>query len=162
MTPEERSRDNSGYVSGLVDSSYDWYKSAAKKARTFHRLSEVLLLLGSAAIPVLAVMIPGNTVIPASIGGLLVVITGLRSSFHWHDDYLRFSQARESVEAERRLYRTGAPPYGDAATRDQMLARVLSEIEQKEMGVWLQMAGSRNEPTELGVPVVDQPGARLI
>ncbi|MFC8043869.1 DUF4231 domain-containing protein [Nocardia sp. NPDC057353] len=132
-----------GYALGLADSSYTWYAGAAVKARRFHRLTEVLQLLASAAIPLSAAIVSDNIVIPAVLGAFVVVVTGLRSAFHWQDDYLRFSQAREAVEAERRLYRTSAAPYDEPGTRDQRLAQSVTRIEQGEMGGWLDIAAPR-------------------
>ncbi|WP_432192107.1 DUF4231 domain-containing protein [Streptomyces sp. bgisy027] len=136
-----------GYAMGLANGSYDWYQGAAVRARRNFRLSETLLLLVSAAIPVSAVLWSRNAEIPAVLGGIVVVITGLRSVFHWQDDYLRFTEAREAVEAERRLYNTGAEPYADPGTRDQALAAAVTRIEQREMGTWVQLAGPRAETT---------------
>lgn len=136
-----------GYAMGLANGSYAWYNQAAAKARRAHRILEVLQLVFAAAIPVTAVLAPGDAKVPAVLGALVVVLTGLRSVFHWQDDYLRFSQAREAVEAERRLYRTGAEPYDDPGTRDRYLAAAVTRIEQQEMGVWIQIAGAREEPT---------------
>lgn len=136
-----------GYAMRLANGSYDWYHSAAVRARRNFRLSETLLLLFSAAIPVSAVLAFRTAEIPAVLGGIVVVITGLRSAFHWQDDYLRFSQAREAVEAERRLYYTGAEPYAARETRDQALAAAVTRIEQREMGTWVQLAGPRTETT---------------
>ncbi|MGW1214126.1 DUF4231 domain-containing protein [Streptomyces sp. NPDC002499] len=134
-----------GYAMKVANGSYDWYRSAAIKARRYFRLTEALQLLLSAAIPVSAVIAPSNAQVPAVLGGVVVVITGLRAVFHWQDDYLRFSEAREAVEAERRLYRTGAEPYDDPATRDQVLAAGVTRIEQREMGTWVQLASARTE-----------------
>ncbi|MBF6465197.1 DUF4231 domain-containing protein [Nocardia beijingensis] len=131
------------YAAEVADRSYDWYSRAAVKARRYHRLTEVIQLVGSAAIPVSAVLLPENTAVPALLGAVVVITTGLRSAFHWQDDYLRFSQAREAVEAERRLFRTGAAPYDDPADRDQVLAQSITGIEQKEMNSWLKIAGPR-------------------
>lgn len=83
---------------------------------------------------------------PAILGGVVVVLTGLRSVFHWQDNYLRFSGAREAVEAERRLYNTGAQPYVDPVTRDQILAAAVSRIEQDEMAGWVKVASARPKP----------------
>lgn len=132
------------YALELASSSYEWYRRAAIKARRYHRLTEVLQLVCSAAIPVSAVLVDRNTAVPAVLGAVVVVITGLRSSFHWHDDYLRFSQAREAVEAQRRLFRTGAYPY-DSDTREEVLAKAVTEIEQNEMGAWLKIAQPQDE-----------------
>lgn len=134
------------YALELADSSYEWYSRAAKKARRYHRLTEVLQLVGSAVIPVSAVLLRENTAVPAVLGAVVVITTGLRSAFHWHDDYLRFSQAREAVEAERRLFRTGAAPYDDPARRNQVLAQTVTSIELKEMSSWLKIAGPRRHP----------------
>ncbi|WP_369274575.1 DUF4231 domain-containing protein [Streptomyces sp. R11] len=136
-----------GYAMRVANGSYGWYHKAAIRARRNFRLTETLLLLVSASIPVSAVISPGTAEVPAILGGVVVVITGLRSVFHWQDDYLRFSEAREAVEAERRLYFTGAEPYADPATRDQMLAANVTRIEQREMGTWIQLASPRTDAT---------------
>ncbi len=133
------------YALTLASASYEWYGRAAIKSRKFYRATEVVQLVGSAAIPVSAVMSPENVTIPAILGAVVVVITGLRAAFHWHEDYLRFSQAREAVEAERRLYRTGADPYADVDTRGQLLAKAITRIEQQEMGAWLKVAAPQNQ-----------------
>lgn len=140
-----------GYAMRVANGSYDWYSNAAVKARRYFRLTETLLLLVSASIPVSAVISSRNTVVPAILGGVIVVITGLRSVFHWQDDYLRFSEAREAVEAERRLYYTGASPYAEPATRDQILAAGVTRIEQREMGTWVQLASPRTDATGTNV-----------
>nr|WP_225311227.1 DUF4231 domain-containing protein [Microbispora cellulosiformans] len=134
------SDESAGYALQVADESHKWYARASIKARRYYRLSEVMQLLISAAIPLAAALIPGNARIPAVLGATLVVSTGLKSIFHWHDDYLRFSAAREAVEAERRLYLTGGEPYEDPATKDHLLAKAVTRIERQEMDVWTKIA----------------------
>jgi hypothetical protein len=98
------------------------------------------VIVVSALVPLSAVALPGNTLVPAALGSAVVMITGLRSVFHWHENYLRFSHAREAVEAERRRFRTGATPYDDHQTRETVLAEAITRIEQEEMGHWLKVA----------------------
>ena len=95
------------------------------------------VLVVSAAIPASAVLVPNDSTVAALLGAVVVILAGLRAVFHWQDNYLRFSGAREAVEAERRLYHTSAVPYEDAATRDQILAAAVSKIEQEEMAGWV-------------------------
>ncbi|MCF1594133.1 DUF4231 domain-containing protein [Streptomyces muensis] len=121
----------------VANGSYDWYRDAAFRARRYFRLTETLLLVS-------AVLSPRNAEVPAVLGGIVVVITGLRSVFPWQDDYLRFSEA---VEAERRLYYTAAEPYADPATRDRVLAANVTHIEQREMGTWVQISSPRTDAT---------------
>ncbi|MCU1640589.1 MAG: hypothetical protein JWN03_864 [Nocardia sp.] len=128
------------YAKEVADSSYSWYRRAAIKARRYHRITEMIQLTAGAAIPVSAAIAHENTTTPAVLGAFVVVTTGLRAAFHWHEDYLRFSQAREAVEAERRRFHTAAPPYDTPTTRAQLLTSAISEIEQREMGAWLKIA----------------------
>jgi hypothetical protein len=131
------------YAVDVANSSYDWYKVHAIGARRLYKISESSLLLLASAIPVTAAITPGDAVAPAILGGMVVVLTGLRTVFHWQDNYLRFSGAREAVEGQRRLYMTRSDPYDDPCTRNQILVANVSRIEQAEMGGWIKVASER-------------------
>jgi len=135
-----------GYAMSIANGSYGWYRTAAIRSRRWYRISETSVLIVAAAIPATAAIRPHNAIVPAVLGAVVVILSGLRAIFHWQDNYLRFSGAREAVEAERRLYYTGAKPYDETATRDQVLAAAISRIEQAEMGGWLKVAAERPKP----------------
>ena len=128
------------YAMAVADSSYRWYKAAAIRSRRAHRAADFAAVVLSAAIPVLAIALPSYPVITGAVGSALVVIAGARAIFHWHENYLRFSQAREEVEKQRRLYLVAAAPYDDAGTRDQELVRAVTRIENDEMHGWVRIA----------------------
>jgi hypothetical protein len=134
------------YAMTIADRSYEWYRTAAIRSRRSYKLAETAILLVAAAIPASAAIARDNTIIPAILGAAVVVLTGLRSVFHWQENYLRFSGAREAVETERRRYRTGAEPYADPATRDQVLVAEVSRIERDEMSGWVKTASVRPRP----------------
>jgi hypothetical protein len=137
------SPEKPSYAMTVANNSYDWYRTAAIRSRRYYRLSETAQLVVSASIAASAAITPGNSAVPAVLGAVVVVLSGLRTLFHWHDNYLRFSGAREAVEAERRLYFTCSKPYEDPATRDQLLAAAVSRIEQDEMSGWIKVAAER-------------------
>src|ERR1700744_5956798 len=130
---------NSNYAIEIANGSYEWYKVHAIRSRKAYRLSEASIVAASAAIPTSAAIYPHDIVIPAILGAVVVIISGLRALFHWHDNYLRFSRAREAVEAERRLYHTASVPYNDISTRAQILVSSISRIEQQEMAGWIKI-----------------------
>ncbi|MEV0428556.1 DUF4231 domain-containing protein [Micromonospora sp. NPDC050495] len=134
------------YAMDVADGSYRWYLVAAKRSRRAHRVSELATVVLSAAIPLAAVLVPRLPQIPAVLGSVLVVIAGFRAVFHWQENYLRFSQSREAVDEQRRLYRVGAPPYDDPAQRDAELVRAVTRIEGDEMMRWAQIAQERVSP----------------
>lgn len=131
------------FALSVAEGSYAWYQKASMKARWFFRLTEILTTLFSAAIPVAAVLDSGDARMPAILGGTLVVVSGLRSTFRWSDDYLRFSRAREEVGGEIRLYKIGARPYDDIDTRDTLLVENVTQIEKRETGDWVSVFNSR-------------------
>lgn len=124
----------------IADSSYNWYLTASKRSRRAYRQSELALVVLSASVPLAAVLVPQNSQLPAVLGSCLVILAGVRAIFHWQENYLRFSRAREAVEAERRLYRLNAPPYDDRTNRDHELVKAVTQIEHAEMGRWANLA----------------------
>ena len=135
--------DEEGYAIKLANESYRWYRDHAIACRRGYRIQETVMLIVAAAIPVSAVLTHNDGRIPAVLGALVVILAGLRAIFHWQENYLRFSGAREAVEAQRRLYYTGAEPYDDPATRARELANAITRIEQDEMAGWIKVAAER-------------------
>ncbi|MET7372617.1 DUF4231 domain-containing protein [Micromonospora arida] len=133
------------YAMEVADGSYQWYMTAAKRSRCAYRAAELSAVALSAAIPLAAVLAPSLPQIPAVLGSALVVVAGFRAVFRWQENYLRFSQAREAVEAQRRLFRVGAYPYDDPATRAAELLKAVTRIEGDEMTQWTQIAQERFE-----------------
>lgn len=148
LSDEENSES---YALMVANGSYTWYQKHAISSRRMFRLTEVLLLVLSAAIPASVLLWPDKAIVSGLLGSAIVVLTGLRAVFHWHENYLRFSRAREAVEAERRLFRTNAEPYNRSTTREQELVARVTQIEQEEMGAWMQIAAK--QPTN---PSVDR------
>ncbi|WP_415936603.1 DUF4231 domain-containing protein [Streptomyces sp. 039-1] len=124
----------------LANGSYEWYKRAAIRSRRAFRFSETAILAISSCIPLSAVFASNNSAAPAVLGAAIVVISGLRSIFYWQDNYVRFSRAREAVEAERRRYNINSTPYDDPSTKDEILTYRVTQIEQGEMDNWLKVA----------------------
>ena len=131
---------NTPYAIKLANSSYSWYRTAAIRSRRMHRGSEIAILVLSAAVPLAAVVLPGAATLTALLGSSIVVIGGARAIFHWHENYLRFSHARELVEAERRKYHAAIGCYSSPSDRDANLILEVTRIEQEEMGRWLSLA----------------------
>ena len=140
---ENTEEGQGGYAINLADSSYRWYRTAAIRSRRNHRISSIVVLVFSASIPVTAAISPKNAIVPAFLGAAIVIVSGSRALFHWEENYLRFSGAREAVEAERRLYHTRASPYNHPETKDQVLAAKITGIEQQEMAGWIKVSAER-------------------
>ena len=143
--------ESDDYALSVADGSYAWYRMRAARCRRAHKINEVALLVTTASIPLTSVVAPDYTAITAVLGGLAVLCAGFRGIFRWHENFLRFSAAREAVDAERRGYHTRSVPYQDVTTRAQALVAAVTRIEQEEMKGWLSTVASqppgRPQPT---------------
>lgn len=132
--------DRESFALQVANSSFQWYRTASIRSRRLHRSSEIAILVLSAGVPVSTVLFPGVSAWPAVLGSLVVVVGGLRSIFHWQENYLRFSRSREAIEAERRRYHAAIGGYADPSARAASLIESVSRIEQEEMSQWLTVA----------------------
>ena len=133
------------YASSLADASFTWYRKAAIRSRRAHRASEILIIACAAATPISAVLASGNTVTPAILGSLVVLITGLKNIFRWQENYLRFSRSREAIEAERRSFTIASAPYDRPEISAQLLTNAVTRIEQDEMAGWMKVVNQKSE-----------------
>lgn len=135
---------NEAYAESIADKSYGWYRDAAIRSRRTYKVAECALMIVTAGIPLSALTLPETPVVAAVLGSVALVIGGFRSVFHWQENYVRFSRAREMVEAERRRFHGRISPYdGEAEQNKQELIRAVTQIEQEEMGQWIRIATAR-------------------
>lgn len=150
--------DSDVYAIDVANTSYDWYRKAAAKARRYYRVSEVLAVCIAAAIPLSVLVNPSNGIPAAILGAISAILVGLRAIFHWNEDYARFTRARELVEAERRLFTTHSDQYNNAHSRAAVLVAEITQIEQNEMGQWLGIMRKSTSANQSGAVVEGTPG----
>ena len=130
-------------ASRVCDDLIAWYGTHAARARDRYRILEIALLIVGASISVAALTWPGNGVPAAVLGGIVVVLTGLRQVFHWQENYVRFTRVWQTLKQERRRYDVGEPPYNDPALRDRKLMEVVNTVEAQETQGWAHLLESK-------------------
>lgn len=116
-----------------------YYISQAARNRIASRLSELSLIALSAAVAIVGVLNPNDARIPAILGALAVTVSGLRATFHWRDNWIRFTMARMTLRGQIRLYECDIEPFDDPATKSQRLVRMINDIEMKDSSSWAAM-----------------------
>jgi Protein of unknown function (DUF4231) len=120
---------------------FNWYARNLKRSRYRFQISELILLAASAAVPVAGILTPGDARPAAIIGAGVVVLTGLRSVFHFYDNWTRFGWACSVIRTELRLYAAAVAPYDDPETRDGILLRKINSTELTETSQWMTLPG---------------------
>jgi hypothetical protein len=120
-----------------IDESFDWYRRNAKKSRNRFQIVEVVQLVTAAAIPPTALL--NSPWVPAVLGALVVVLTGLRPVFRWHENYIRFTEACQELLYEKRRFDARLPPYGTSISAESLLVEAVNRVEAKETGAWIEL-----------------------
>jgi hypothetical protein len=124
------------YARSEAERVFRWYERQARVSRFRFQISEVFLLIASAAVPVAGIMAPDDARPAAIIGAVVVVLTAFRSVFHLYDNWTKFAAACAVIKAELRLYEADVEPYDNPATRDEMLLRKINSADT-EIGRWM-------------------------
>jgi hypothetical protein len=127
-----------------------WYRRAAGRARTANRVSEVLLLVLTAATTVAAAL--GVTAwVTAVLAAGSLVLTGLRKSFDWHDRWVSFTTRWSELRSVVHQYRLLPDDGRDDETRRRFMSSV-DDIVSSETEGWASRRRRLQEPTAPGAP----------
>nr|WP_281277845.1 DUF4231 domain-containing protein [Saccharothrix texasensis] len=106
-----------------VIARWNWYKNGSRRDRRRYAVMELVALSGSAAIPVAAAA-QLNSAIIATIGALVLIATGVRTTFGLHENWVEHSQVGYSIEREAALFVNSSRPYEDADAVQRLVACV--------------------------------------
>jgi len=112
----------------------DWYRRAAGRARNANRISEVLLLVMSAATTVAAAL-AATAWLTATLAAGSLILTGLRKSFDWHDRWVSFTARWSELRPVIHQYRLRSDDHRDEETQRMLLATV-DDIVGNETEKW--------------------------
>ena len=128
--------DHAGYAYEEAVRLKNWYASFCWCAKIRYQVSEVVLLIVSASVPVAGILAPGDARWAAILGAAVTALVGFRAVFHWRENWNRGSVACSALVGEMRSYSGRLPPYDDDDTRDRILIEKLNEIEKSETQGW--------------------------
>jgi hypothetical protein len=111
-----------------------WYERNANRARLANRISEILLLVLSAATTVAAAL-SAPAWLTASLAAAALVITGVRKTADWHENWVSFRARWSELRGFVNQYRLLPDAQHDDDAKRRLLARV-DEIVSSDTGDW--------------------------
>jgi hypothetical protein len=142
--------DGEHYVAERCDPQIAYFEKKANKAKRWHQWSVISKAILAAAIPVTDVLPIDGTlqrVLTAVLGASVVVIQSTRTIKRWHEDWLLFRSAEESLRAERVLYLTRTGDYA-GEERDNLFVTTIERVLNTAHGTFTEthrMTEGRNE-----------------
>lgn len=107
-----------------VTTKWEWYRSGSNRHRRRYAVTEMATICGAAAIPVVAATALPSLVV-AVLGAIVLIATGVRTTFGLHENWVEQSQIRYAIEREVALYLVKAKPYAN----DDAAAALVRTVE---------------------------------
>lgn len=119
-----------------LEDQIDWYDRKSSNNRKWHMRFKIATLITAAAIPFSAAI--GS---PASVGGglgaLVVIVEGLQQLFQFHNNWVAYRAACESLKHEKFLFFADAGPYAGVVNPQRLLAERVEGLVSTETGKWV-------------------------
>lgn len=128
----------------MVRTRWVAFARQSRRSRNGYFILEGLALVSAAAVPA-SVAIGASPAVPAVLGALVVVLSGLRQLFKFHEEWISATQTRYAIEREIALFVAGDQTYqGPNAT-----ATLILRIEDLAAAEGARFAQRRERASEL-------------
>jgi hypothetical protein len=123
------------------------YSSDATTNRLSYQVARIVSLTAAAAVTV-AAGLSATAWVTAALGALIVVLEGLQQLFQWHENWIAYRTATETMRQHAIDFVAGVAPYDSADGRDRLarLAVLRRDVALRESGGWagrMRSAGGR-------------------
>ena len=122
--------DGVAYIAERCDPQIAYFEEKANRAKRLHQWSAISMAIVAGAIPVTDVLPLDQTlqrVLTAVLGASVVVIQSTRTIKRWHEDWLLFRNAEETLRAEKMLYLTRTGDYV-GEDRDSIFVTMVEKV----------------------------------
>lgn len=126
------------------------YSHGATANRVRYQVTRIVSLTAAAAVTVCAGL-SAPPWVTASLGALIVVLEGLQQLFQWHENWIAYRQAAETMRQHAIDFVSGVAPYDSTDSNDRLsrLALLRRDVALRESGGWggrMRSAGSAGHP----------------
>ena len=130
MSPES-------YIIERVDEQLAWYDQKSGTNKIWHYRWQIVALLATSIIPILALSSDDLKVriAVACLGAVAAIAAGVMSMYQFRDQWVDYRATAEMLKYERFLFLTGSAPYNDTDSFSSFVNRIESIII-KENSQW--------------------------
>ena len=113
------------------------YSRGARVNRVAYQVARIVSLTAAATVTVSAGL-SAPAWVTASLGALIVVIEGLQQLFQWHENWIAYRQATETMRQHAIDFVSAVEPYDSADVGDRLsrLALMRRDVALRESGGW--------------------------
>jgi hypothetical protein len=128
------------YIEHRWYTQWEWYDKRASDAKRRYHTLQVIIVVGSASVPVLVGLAPNvPAVIPILISLGVTIAAGLENVFKNGDSWRNFRQASEELQREKSMYDVKSGAYRKAKRPFLLFVQRCEDVIAKQNGNFLQL-----------------------
>ncbi len=137
--PVVESGNIDSYIKNRLDDQINWYDKKAQQAQRIYKWLQVTEFVIAAAIPLLTnytVNCPAVAFVVGLLGAAITVIEGTEHLGRYHENWIEYRSACETLKHEKNLYLMNAYPYGTDETKEQLFVHNIEDLLSSEGNKW--------------------------
>lgn len=139
-----------------LDEQIAWYDTKSRECQLRYKGLKAVVIIGAAAIPVIAAFdVP--VYVAGILGGIVVVVEGLLQAYQYHKNWITYRSTAESLKHEKYLYLARADAYAYSKKPLRLLAERIEGLISQEHARWI--SSRRNRDDEEGKDESEEPEA---
>ena len=126
------------YIDTRVNEQLRWMEQKSAHNQQWYKILKLIELVCAAAIPFLAGFSQEYAYFPiltAFMGVIIVVCNGLQQLNHFHEKWINYRTAIESLKREKFLFQSAASPY-DGANGFNLFVQNFENLLSNENRIW--------------------------
>ena len=127
-----------------LDEQIAWYDGKSRECQLRYKGLKAVVIIGAAAIPVIAAFdVP--VYVAGILGGIVVVVEGLLQAYQYHKNWITYRSTAESLKHEKYLYLARADAYAYSKRPLRLLAERIEGLISQEHARWISSRRQRDE-----------------
>ena len=127
-----------------LDEQIAWYDRKSRECQLRYKTFKAVVIIGAAAIPVIAAFdVP--VYVAGILGGIVVVVEGLLQAYQYHKNWITYRSTAESLKHEKYLYLARADAYAYSKKPLRLLAERIEGLISQEHARWISSRRQRDD-----------------
>lgn len=127
-----------------LDEQIAWYDRKSRECQLRYKAFKAVVIIGAAAIPVVAAFdVP--VYVAGILGGIVVVVEGLLQAYQYHKNWITYRSTAESLKHEKYLYLARADSYAYSKKPLRLLAERIEGLISQEHARWISSRRQRDD-----------------
>lgn len=137
--PDVEPGDINSYIQNRLNDQIRWYDKKAQQAQRIYKRLQFAEFVIAAAIPLLTnytVSHPAVAFVVGLLGAAITVIEGTEHLGRYHENWIEYRSACETLKHEKNLYLMDTYPYGTDETKEQLFVHNIEDLLSSEGNKW--------------------------